>query len=136
VNRWKSTPALAEDAGKMLSSAETPDRFVTIHGPKGEFKIAKRPRRREEDGWTYVYQDAAHKFTFVGNWNDSDTVYVRNAKKFSDGSSPVQFTEPEEVAIKENISYFFRTRNIILIQNEVEPGSRINSVEFSWGVLR
>jgi|SRR5580658_3989497 hypothetical protein len=114
-----------------------PDRFVTIDGPGGKFEIAVGPRHPDDDGFTYVYRDEEHQFTFIGNSSAVKRIaVVWDVRKYNDITDPVRLTATEEAAIKENIIYFFKTRKPYLPERRIDPSSSIDTVEFNWGVVQ
>jgi hypothetical protein len=121
----------------MPNSPNTSDRFVTVHGPNGEFKIASRGRGREDSGSTYVYRDSAHQFTFMSdvNWKEK-IAYVWDPQKLDEGARQARLSEAEKQAIKQNVVFLFCNRDILNPGKIVEPCSLVDAVEFNWGVVR
>jgi hypothetical protein len=104
-------------------------KIAEIDGPNGTFGIAFGGTTKE--ALYYLYRDSKYRFFFYADVNPKPIWRVT-----VESTSGISVSREEEVLLKENIAFFFRTRDNIRPAQQARAGAAAEIVEFKWRIAR
>ena len=128
---------------KMMTDNSIPQRngielkVAEIEGPNGGFKIAFAGTRPEES-FIYFYQDLRARFFFYATMISKPKISweVTSATLGLGRGVPFMATRENEAIFKQNIEFFFKTRNWIRPKEYGDDSMAAAAIAFSWGIVK
>jgi hypothetical protein len=114
-----------------------PLKLTRLEGPGGPFKIGFAGIRKESDSG-YFYQDDRGGFGFYAESRDKPATGwdVNYASRGAWSGAPFKTTPENEAVFRQNIEFFFKTRDWL---NPEQPGDESTlgvPVTFSWKIAQ